>query len=121
MAMTNLEKLKHFMAPYYQEVADETLLEEYITDYTYPECAASVLWYELSGKTGLQMDGLQKMDTGAEKFVYSEPGTMQLACNKQGDYYAIRCDMKTGSGSSAIKVSKSTVGNISEDYGSSNE
>ena len=76
------------------------------------------MWYELAGKTGLALQGLQKIDTGAEKFVYSEPGTMQLACHKQGDYYARRCNDLEGNGSCAIKVARTTVGGVTEAYGS---
>lgn len=110
--MTDLEKLKHFMAPYYQDAADETLLNAYLVDYIYAECAASALWYELAGKAALNVKGLQAIDTGAEKFKYSEPGTIQLACQKQGDYYSKLCDNKKGIGSCAIKVQKATVAGI---------
>ncbi len=110
--MTNLEKLKHFMAPYYQLSTDEDLLNAYLTDYAYPECAASALWYELGGKAGLSRKGAQGIDTGAEKFKYSEPGTIQLACYKQGDLYQERCNVLTGSGSCVVKVSKATVAGI---------
>jgi len=119
--VTNANKLKHFMKPYYQELTDMSLLADYITDYTYPECAASALWYELAGEKGLALDGIQKIDTGAEKFVYSEPGTMQLACEKQGKYFAERCNDINGSGSVVVKTSKPTIGGISELYGSSDE
>ena len=115
--MTNLEKLTHYMEPYYQDAGDVALLNEYLTEYTYPECAASVLWYELAGKAGLGNKGVQKIDTGAEKFVYSEPGTMQLACIKQGDYYEQRCDDIQGIGSCAIIVDKATVGGVTEAHG----
>ena len=65
------------------------------------------------------MEGVQKIDTGAEKFVYSEPGTMQLACEKQGSYFSERCNDLNGSGSVVVKVSTPTVGGISEEQGSS--
>ncbi len=117
--MTELQKLIHFMQPYYQTAADMALLEAYITQYTYAECAASALWYELKGKAGLQLQGVQKIDTGAEKFVYSEPGTMQLACQKNGDYYSQRCDDILGIGSCAVKVSRTTVGGVAETFGKS--
>ena len=109
------------MSPYYQDVSDTPLLDEYITTYTYPECAASALWFELGGRVGMQMDGVQKIDTGAEKFVYSEPGTMQLACERQGKYFGERCDMVMGHGSAAIKTSKASVGGITEEFGSNDE
>ena len=91
--MTNIDKLKRFMKPYYQDKCDEEVLNDYLSTYTHPECAASALWYELQGTAGLSMEGVQKIDTGAEKFVYSEPGTMQLACGKQGKYYQERCEI----------------------------
>lgn len=119
--MTDLEKLEHFMKPYYQESGDTTLLETYITDYTYPECAASALWKELAGEVGLQMNGVQKIDSGAEKTVYSEPGTMQLAVIKQGNYYAERCNDIKRIGSIAIKVNSPAVGGIEEIFGSTDE
>ena len=117
MALTDLSQLTRFMAPYYQDAGDQTLLQDYLTKYTYPECAASALWYELAGKAGLALKGVQKIDTGAEKFGYSEPGTMQLACNKQGDYYAGICNDLNGVGSCVATVDKATVGGVTEVYG----
>lgn len=119
--MTDVEKLKHFMNPYYQDLVDLGLLTAYITDYQYPECAASALWYELSGKAGLEMQGVQKIDSGAEKTVFSEPGTMQLACDRQGKYFGERCKDLNGIGSVAIKTSKPSIGGIEETYGKTSE
>jgi len=119
--MTDVEKLKHFMKPYYQEVSGVGLLTTDRADYTYPECAASALWFELAGAAGLALEGVQKIDTGAEKFVYSEPGTMQLACDRQGKYFSERCNDLNGYGSASIVVSKPSVGGIEEEFGSSNE
>jgi len=119
--MTDVDKLKHFMKPYYQEDVDLGLLTAYISDYSYPECAASALWFELAGAVGLEMQGVQKIDSGAEKTVYSEPGTMQLACEKQGKYFGERCNDLSGVGSVAIKTSKPAVGGIEEAYGKTNE
>ena len=118
--MTDLEQLVHYMAPYYQETADSVILQAYLDKYIYPECAASHLWYELGGKVGLADEGLLKMSAGAEKFEYGAPGTMQLACEKQGKYYAGLCADLNGI-VSAIKVSKSSVGGIGEEYGSTRE
>ncbi len=119
--MTNIDKLKHFMEPYYQEASDLSLLQDYLDEYTHPECAASALWYELKGKIGFDLDGVRKIATGAEKFEYSEIGTMQLACDKNGKYYQSRCEDLAGNGSAAIKVSKADVGGIESYYGSSTE
>lgn len=105
------------MKPYYQDVSDVDFLTAYITDYTYPECAASALWNEMVGAVGLAMQGVQKIDSGAEKTVYSEPGTMQLACQKQADYFGIRCNDLRGIGSVAIKTVKPSIGGIEEEYG----
>ena len=117
----DIDKLKHFMKPYYQDVGDLTLLNDYLTDYTYPECAASALWFELGGSKGLEMEGVQKIDSGAEKTVFSEPGTMQLACEKQGRYFGERCNDLNGSGSIMIKTSSPSVGGIEETYGKTRE
>lgn len=119
--MTNLEQLRHFMKPYYQEASDDDLLTTYLTTYTYPECAASALWFELAGSVGLEMLGVQKIDSGAEKTVFSEPGTMQLACERQGKYFAERCQDLNGIGSVAIKTSKPSVGGIEEEFGKTSE
>ena len=116
MAMTEIEKLKHFMKPYYQETSDNTLLQTYIEDYTYSECAAQTLWSELMGEAGMQMEGLQKIDTGAEKFVYSEPGTMQLACKKASDYYGERCAIRNNVGAVAVKVTRSNVAGLTQEH-----
>lgn len=117
--MTDLAKLKHFMSPYYQEDVDEALLNDYLTDYKYPECAASKLWYELKGKLALGMDGLRKIATGAEKFEYVEPTTLQAACDKNGKYYEEQCAALKYEGSMAIRVAKTTIGGITEEYGTS--
>ncbi len=113
--MTDLEKLQHFMAPYYQDASDETLLNSYLTTYTYPECAAAALWNELAGLAGLKNLGVSKIDTGAEKFVFSEPGTVQLACEKQGKYYTKRCNDLQSIGSCAIKVDRSDVAGLTDE------
>lgn len=117
--MTDLKKLRHFMKPYYQIDDDNILLNDYLTQYTYPECAAGALWEELSGSIGLGNEGLLKMSTGAEKFEYGTPGTMQLACKTQAKLYNDRCEIIKGIGSCAIKVSKATVAGVTELYGSS--
>ena len=119
--MTDLEQLVHYMAPYYQEAGDLVLLQQYLDKYTYPECAASKLWYELGGKIGLESEGILKVSSGAEKTEYGAPGTMQLACKNQGDYYADLCNALNNIGSVAVKVSKATVGGIPEEYGSTDE
>ncbi len=119
MALSDLQKLTRFMAPYYQEVGDQTILQDYLTEYTYPECAASALWYELGGTAGMEMQGVSKVDAGAEKFVYNTPSTIQQGLMKQGDYYKERCKDLSNIGSAAIKVSKCPVGNITETFGSS--
>ncbi len=112
--MTKLAKLKHFMKPYYQEETDEELLNAYIAQYIHPECAASALWYELMGSVGLHVDGLQQIDTGAEKFKYSEPGTVQLACERAAKHYEKRCNSILGIGSCVAKVKKATVAGIED-------
>lgn len=119
MCMSDLKKLKHFMNPYYQTDDDNLLLNDYLTDYTYPECAAAALWEELSGSVGLGKEGLLKMSTGAEKFEYGAPGTMQLACEKQAKLYKQRCEDINGIGACAIIVSKTTVAGVTELYGGS--
>ena len=105
------------MKPNYQCKEDEDLLNDYLTTYTYPECAASALWYELQGSTGLENDGINKISTGAEKFDFSEPGTLQLACQRLGDFYKTRCENIKGIGSAAVKVSKATIGGVEEIFG----
>ena len=118
MCLSDLQKLRRFMKPYYQDDDDNVVLNAYLTDYTYPECAAQVLWEELSGEVGLGNMGLLKMSTGAEKFEYGTPGTIQAACDKQAKLYKERCEVINGVGSCAIKVSKSSVGGVTELYGS---
>jgi hypothetical protein len=117
MAFDSLEQLTRFMEPYYQAAGDQTLLQDYLDEYQYAECAAAALWNELLGKAGLAMKGTLKIDTGAEKFVYSEPGTMQLACQRAANLYTQRCDDIKGQGSCAIRVSKATVGGVEEAFG----
>lgn len=112
MSLSDLDRLKHYMEPYYQEDSDEDLLSAYLEDYTYPECAAEKLWFELEGKAGLGLQGLTKMDTGSEAFTYSEPGTMQLACQKAAEYYREQCFIKKRVGSAAIKVAKTPIGGV---------
>ena len=108
------------MEPYYQEDTEEPILVAYLTSYVYPECAASKLWYELKGKVALGMDGIRKISTGAEKFEYVEPTTLQAACDKNGKYYAAECAALKHEGSLAVRVAKGSVGGITEEYGTSN-
>lgn len=117
--MTDLVKLRHFMSPYYQIDDNNILLNAYLDDYTYPECAAAALWEELGGAVGLGNQGLLKVATGAEKFDYATPGTMQAACVKQAKLYKDRCDVIGGIGSCAVRISKATVAGVTELHGSS--
>lgn len=116
--MSPLEYLQHFMLPYYNTDADITLLETYLTDYVHPECAASALWNELSGRLAFANEGMLKISIGAEKFEYAAPGTLQLACQRQYNIYSERCDALNSIGSCAIKVDKATVGGVTELFGS---
>jgi len=93
------------------------LMTEYVSQYTYAECAASALWSELSGTVGLQDQGLSKIDTGAEKFVYSAPTTLQEACRNQAKYYSQLCRNLNGEGSAAIKVAHETVAGVTGTFG----
>jgi hypothetical protein len=116
--MTSLQKLRKYMKPYYQSDDDNVLLNDYLDEYTHPECAAAALWEELAGEVGLGNEGLLKMSTGAEKFEYGTPGTMQAACEKQAKLYKNRCEAINGEGSCAVKVSSASVGGVTEFYGS---
>ena len=116
--MLDIDKLKHFMEPYYQDITDETLLQEYLDENIYPECAASKLWYELQGKVGFQNEGISKINTGAEKFEYSQIGTLQLACERNGKYYDDKCKELNQNGSLVVRIAKGVVGGVTEDYGS---
>lgn len=112
MARTNLEKLAHYMKPLYQEATDVALLEEYLSEYTYPECAAAKLWEEKAGEYALSGGGITEMITGAEKFKYSSPETLQKVAMENAYRYQQRCDDIKGYGSCAIPVAKAPVGGV---------
>lgn len=119
--MDELDKLKHFMKPYYQDGTPETdaFLTAYLTEYTYAECAAAALWGEKAGELAFENEGLLKTSTGAEKFEFGAPGTMQLAAKNQSEYYQSRCDDLNSVGACAIRVKKNSVGGIEEINGTS--
>jgi len=110
--MTSLENLKRFMKPFYQAVTDETLLNEYIVTYVYPECAAAALWEELATTASVQTTGINEIDTGGEKFKYFSPKTMQEVCLKAVVLYSNRCDALKGGGSCAIRIKQSDVAGV---------
>lgn len=110
--MSNLDKLKRFMYPLYQEIADEVILEEYLVEYIYPECAAAAMWEEESGRYALQGKGIVEFVTGAEKFKYASPDTLAFVATNAAKMYRGRCNDIQGNGSCAVKVSRETVAGI---------
>lgn len=116
--MDDLTLLRHYMKPYYQEGTPEedAFLQAYLDEYTYPECAASALWGEKAGELAFEEEGYTKISTGAEKFEKVAPSSMQDTAMKQSEYYAQRCREKNGSGSSAIRLTKPSVGGVTEEF-----
>ena len=110
--MTDLEKLTHFMKPFYQDAGDQTLLQAYLTDYTYPECAAAALWEELASSASMQASGISEIDTGAEKFKYFAPDTVHKTALASAKIYNDRCAALTGQTLCMVRVKQSDVAGI---------
>ena len=83
--MTNLEKLKWYMYPYYQTYDYETILDEYITTYGSVERAASALWGELPPR--IASGGIKSYDTGASSTVFQDLNKITDYCRERAKHY----------------------------------
>jgi len=110
--MTSLEKLTHFMKPNYQLDSDKTFLEDYITEYTYPECAAAALWEEIAGSLAPNASDVGEITTGAEKFKFISPLTTQSSALVTAKIYSDRCDILNNNLGCAIRITQSAVAGI---------
>lgn len=84
--MTDLEKLKRYVYPYYQETADETILTEYLTDYVTAYAAASALWGELPQY--INTGNIKSINTGAETTMFHGLKEIEDFCSSRANYYS---------------------------------
>ena len=78
-----LAKLKHYMSPYYQEKADESILEWFITEYEFADAAASELWLQVP----FEYD-VKSFRTGAEETVYQSLSDLKALCEERSAHFA---------------------------------
>jgi hypothetical protein len=110
--MTSLELLKFYMKPYYQESADETILNHYLSLYTSPACAAYHLWSQKAGELagGSQ---IEQSRNGAESITYRKAKDAQEAALRQANYYRELCNQENGAGTTiAASVQSQEVAGI---------
>jgi len=110
--VTELIKLKRFMNPHYQLPADVEILEDYLTEYTYAECAAGKLWEEKATSYTAKDTAVTEVTTGGEKFKLSSPETAQKTAITAANLYNGRCKDKWGNLGCAIRITQSTVAGI---------
>lgn len=78
-----LAKLKHYMSPYYQEKADESILEWFIAEYEFADAAASELWLQVP----FEYD-VKSFRTGAEETVYQSLADLKALCAERSAHFA---------------------------------
>lgn len=79
---TELEKLKHYMYPFYQASSDTSVLEWHITEYTYADVAASRMWANIPFNYDVQ-----RFKTGAEETVYANIKDIGALCKERVKFY----------------------------------
>lgn len=83
--MTELERLKMYMYPYYQTVEDEVMLNDYNLTYTRAEASASVLW-SISA-TQIWSGNIKSFSTGAESTSFQSLIDVTKFCIAQAKVY----------------------------------
>lgn len=80
---TEIEKLKHYMTPFYQSSEESSVLDWYITEYEYADVAASMLWASIPFTYDVQ-----RFRTGAEETVYASIKDIAELCKERATFYA---------------------------------
>lgn len=114
--MTDLDLLKRYVNPYYQEDDDEAVLNTYLDMYTTPASAASALWYEMPQ---LIMSGrIKAYSTGASQTTYHSLKDIEDWCNRRAKHYASLDSSNKGiSGLIVANYEKSVIaGGVSDEY-----
>ena len=94
-----LEKLTHYMYPFYQESTDTSVLEWYVTEYVYADVAASKLWANIPFNYDVQ-----SFKTGAESTTYANIKDIGALCKERVAYYEDMVQQRERDGSVVARV-----------------
>jgi len=111
MALSDLDKLKDYMGPYYPSPYDETKLQDYLDEYGTPECAAAKLWNMLRANSTGGMGAIKELRDGSETTKFEDPSKIAEVIDKQAKYYTKQCNISKGfSTPNLINVKRNQVG-----------
>jgi len=101
---TELERLTHFMHPFYQSTADASILSWYIAEYEYADVGASILWSTIP----LNYD-VKKFNTGASSTEYQSMSDILKVCTMKVALFEGMVKQRDINGSTIAMVLKGTV------------
>ena len=114
---TNLETLRFYMLPYYQDASFDGFLGAFLTKYSSPECAAAELWDLKAVELGGAEDGgVVSIKNGAEATNFTAAKDAQASAQANADKFKDKCKALRGANSSgSFNVARSSVGGIPPD------
>lgn len=101
---TEIDKLKHYMYPFYQASSDTAVLEWWVGEYTYADVAASQLWANIP----FEYD-IKKFKTGAEETTYADFSALNALCSANVKKYEKMAIDRSGNGSFIALVNQVTI------------
>ena len=113
MALSDLELLKAYMKPYYQEDTPENdaFLQHFLDTEGSPECAAAKLWNMKKGEIGGGNENIKELRDGSETVKFEDPSKSAGVADKQAAYYQKECNKVRGfSSCSIVNVKRNPVG-----------
>lgn len=114
--LTELQKLKEYLKPYYQDECDEPLLTAMLEDKQYAECAAAFLWGVKAGQLSQEADGIASQADGSESVSFEDSQKRLKTAQNMSNWYASECAKLTGSNTSALlRVTRPDIINIPPD------
>ncbi len=113
--MTDLELLKRYVYPYYQDETDEAYLLKILEDYGTPEASASVLWKQ--GATLIWSGNIRAYGSGSTSTTFQSLKDVMEFCKAQAKIYSDMDKAKKHSGSLMVATAKTPfVGGASDEY-----
>jgi len=113
--MTELELMKRYMYPYYQDATDEAYLTQMLADFGTPESAASMLWKQSA--TLFASGNVRSYGSGSTSTVFQSLKDAIEFCNSQAKLYDGLDKAKRRVGSIMVATEKTTfVGGASDEY-----
>lgn len=102
MAVSELDKLRLYLKPYYQEDCDSSILAATLEDKKYSECAAAFLWGVKAGELSQTLDGITSQNNGSESVSFEKAKDRLDAAMRMESYYSQKCAERKNSGTGAL-------------------